>query len=172
MGLIAFLCGISAEKPPTIHLLIWLTPHNGRGFTPASLCTYSVSIFGARFFCELLEWLPLETLFWETPRLAPWWAEQLSLEAADSDRRACQSLRGQAASSGIAVLSPALFTLVTLQHLELTPGMSHRQCGSQGKWPWGYQRRQTLCLRCHLSPLIVSACSMPARWRCLFQALI
>lgn len=39
------------------------------------------------------------------------------------------------ASSGIAVLSPALFTLVTVQHLELTPGMSYRQCGSQGKWP-------------------------------------
>lgn len=120
-----------------IHLLIWLTPHNGRGFTPASLCTYSASIFGPGFFCELLEWLPLETLFWETPRLTPRWAEQLSLEAADSDRSVCQSLRGRAASSGIAVLSPALFTLVALQHLELTPGMSHRQCGSQGKWPVG-----------------------------------
>lgn len=90
---------------------------------------------GPGSFCEFLEWLPLETLFGETPRLVQRWAELLSLEAQDSDRSACQSSRGQAASSGIAVLSPALFTLVTLQHLELTPGMSYRQCSSQGKWP-------------------------------------
>lgn len=92
---------------------------------------FSFSIFGP------LEWLPLETLFWETPRLALRRAELLSLGAEDSDRSACQSSRSQAASSGIAVLSPALFTLVTPQHLELTPGMSHRQCSSQGKWPVG-----------------------------------
>lgn len=110
---------------------------NERTFTPASLRTFplSFSIFGPWFFCKLLEWLPLETLFWETPRPAQRWAELLSLEARDSDRSACQSSRGQAASSGIAVLSPALFTLVTPQHLELTPGMSYRQCSSQGKWP-------------------------------------
>lgn len=102
-----------------------------------------------------MEELLLQLLYiWAMPLLwAPWvvaigdfvlgnstpiarrWARLLSLEAQDSDRSACQSSRGQAASSGIAVLSPALFTLVTLQHLELTPGMSYRQCSSQGKWP-------------------------------------
>jgi len=73
--------------------------------------------------------------FGETPRPVRRWSALLSLEAQDSDRSACQSSHGQAASSGIAVLSPALFTRVTLQHLELTPGMSYRQCSSQGKWP-------------------------------------
>lgn len=62
-------------------------------------------------------------------------AELLSLEAQDSDRSAClKQLRpGPAASPGVAVLSPALFTLVTAQHLELTPGMSYRQRSSQGE---------------------------------------
>lgn len=45
----------------------------------------------------------------------------------------CQCSKA-AATSGIAVLSPALFTLVTVQHLELTPGMSYRQRSSQRKW--------------------------------------
>ncbi|CAL8298605.1 unnamed protein product [Merluccius merluccius] len=37
------------------------------------------------------------------------------------------------ASSGIAVLSPSLFTLGSLQHLGLTPGMPYRQRGSHGE---------------------------------------
>lgn len=79
------------------------------------------------------------------------WAELLSLEAQDSDLSACQSSHGQAASSGIAALSPALFTLVTLQHLKPTPGMFHRQCGSQGKWPVGLsQETNTVYVATHL----------------------
>lgn len=75
----------------------------------------------------------------------------------DSDRSACQSSRGQAASSGIAVLSPALFTLVTPQHLALTPGMCPTGSAvARGSGQRGYRRRQTLGLLCHSSPLTVS----------------
>lgn len=74
------------------------------------------------------------SLFWESPRLMQRWAELLSLAAADSDRSLSEQ-QCRAASSGIAALSPALFTLVTVQHLELTPGMSYRRCRSHRKWP-------------------------------------
>lgn len=102
------------------------------------LCALISSLYlGPGSFVSSLSGCHWRLCFGETPRLALRRAEQLSLEAEDSHRSACQCSRIQAASSGIAVLSPALFTLVTLQHLELTPGMSHRQCGSQGKWPVG-----------------------------------
>ncbi|MEQ2170469.1 hypothetical protein GOODEAATRI_000551 [Goodea atripinnis] len=88
--------------------------------------------------------------------------EQLSLEARTiaigGERLPVKAAVAQAAaSSGIAVLSPALFTLVTLQHLELTPGMSYTGSAvARGSGQGGYQRRQTLCLLCHSSPLIAS----------------
>lgn len=86
--------------------------------------------------------------------------EQLSLEARDSDRGRLPvraAVAQAAASSGIAVLSPALFTLVTLQHLKLTPGMSYTGSAvARGSVQGGHQRRQTLCLLCNSSPLIGS----------------
>ena len=143
---------------------------NGRAFSSSLSPHSSFSIFGPRVFCALLEWLPLETLFWETPRLVQRWAELLSLEAQDSDRSACQSSRVQAASSGIAVLSPTLFTLVTVQHLELTPGMSHyRQRSSQGKWPARLSEETNTLFT--LPFISINSVSMPPRWRCLFKCI-
>ncbi|KAJ0066972.1 hypothetical protein NL108_006178 [Boleophthalmus pectinirostris] len=55
------------------------------------------------------------------------WTRQIAITA-------CQGSHVQAASSGIAALSPALFTRVASQHLTLTTGMSYR-CRSHRKWP-------------------------------------
>lgn len=70
---------------------------------------------------------------------------EITAAAAAASAASVRAALAPAASSGIAVLSPVLFTLVTVQHLELTPGMCHTGSAvAKGSGRWGSECRQTL----------------------------